>query len=257
MTCHSGGMSYFCPKIIANKQTTVFTFKQFIINDSHCAMKVGTDGVLLGAWADLTDCQRILDLGCGSGLIALMAAQRNPQALITGVEIDEVAASDALLNVQNSPFASRIAIRCQDATQLAATEGRYDCILSNPPYHQEELLPPSAARAAARHTAGGGLTFSALLRTVCNLLDDSNQNARFSLILPAPALNKFKTLATIHGLHLTRCTQVVTRPGKPCKRVLLEFCLHKSTPANDELILTAPDGGRSAAYSLLCNDFYL
>ncbi|MFR1987405.1 MAG: tRNA1(Val) (adenine(37)-N6)-methyltransferase [Prevotellamassilia sp.] len=141
----------------------MFTFQQFTIDDSRCAMKVGTDGVLLGAWADLSETTRILDLGCGSGLIALMAAQRNPQALVKGVEIDEAAAADAQANVAASPFHERVQITCADALTLSAPSFEADCILSNPPYHEEELLPPEAQRAAARHTGGGGLT----LRLCC------------------------------------------------------------------------------------------
>lgn len=220
-------------------------------------MKVGTDGVLLGAWANLTDNQRILDLGCGSGLIALMAAQRNSQALVTGIEIDEAAATDARLNVESSPFTARIDIRCMNATSLTAAGGLFDCILSNPPYHEEDLLPPSATRATARHTAGGGLTFAALLRIVCEVLDTTHPQARFSVILPTAALSNFKTLAAFHNLHLKRCTQVITRPGKPSKRALLEFTPHRCTATNNELILVAPDGGRSEAYSTLCHAFYL
>ena len=93
----------------------MFTFQLFTIDDSRCAMKVGTDGVLLGAWADLSETTRILDLGCGSGLIALMAAQRNPQALVKGVEIDEAAAADAQANVAASPFHERVQITSADA----------------------------------------------------------------------------------------------------------------------------------------------
>lgn len=240
-------------------------------------MKVGTDGVLLGAWADVTDTRRILDIGCGSGLIALMAAQRAPLAQVDGVEIDEAAAADARLNASQSPFAPRVRIFCADILTwnglsdgeppAERTEGRlhYDCLLSNPPYHEEDLLPPSLQRAAARHTAGGGLTFPALLRSAVRLLDTDSPASRLCLVLPAPALRSFLPLAAVHGLVPVRRTDVVTRPGKPPKRVLLEFRFPAFvaslsgtfTQQTDELVLVAPDGSRSAAYSELCRDFYL
>lgn len=220
-------------------------------------MKVGTDGVLLGAWASVEGAQRILDLGCGSGLIALMTAQRNTEARITGIEIDPQAAADARANADASPFGERIDIVCADALHYAAPAERFDCIVSNPPYHEEDLLPPSATRAAARHTGGGGLTFAALLRAVCNLLQTDSPEARFCVILPTQALQRFMPLAAVHGLHLVHRTSVVTRPGKPCKRTLLEYRTAPAAPIEDELVLVNDQGGRSDAYNALCGDFYL
>lgn len=235
----------------------MFRFKQFVIDDTHCAMKVGTDAVLLGAWADLQESRRILDVGCGSGVIALMAAQRAPEAWITGVEIDAGAAHDAERNAEASPFADRMQMVREDITRFAQRGLRFDCILSNPPYHQEDLLPPLAARAAARHTGGGGLNFEALLRAVATLLDATCPAARFSLVLPTAALPHFLPLAAVYGFCLTRHTRVITRPGKPCKRSLLELRLQAQPTADDELVLVGEDGGRSAAYATLCRDFYL
>lgn len=237
----------------------MFTFKQFHIDDTHCAMKVGTDGVLLGAWADVQHSRNLLDIGCGSGLIALMLAQRNAAASVTGIELDEAAAADARQNVSVSPFAQQVHIVCGNVLTYPDTSGGavFDHIVSNPPYHEEELLPPSARRAAARHTSGGGLTFAALLHTVSQLIAPRPES-RFSVILPQPALSTFLPLAAVHGFYLSRQTHVVTRPGKPCKRVLLEFRLQASPQvAVDELVLVGDDGGRSLAYSALCADFYL
>ena len=235
----------------------MFTFKQFIIKDAHCAMKVGTDGVLLGAWADVEGCRHITDIGCGSGLIALMAAQRAPNAWVTGVEIDPEAARDAMANVAASPFAHHTEIVLADVCRYAATAPKADCLLSNPPYHEEDLLPPGMARATARHTSGGGMGFEALLRAVCQLLEPNNPHARFSLILPTQALARFLPLAAVHGLYVTRRTDVVTRPGKPPKRTLLELRPHPAPMRHDELVLVGDDGGRSEAYANLCRDFYL
>lgn len=234
----------------------MFTFKQFVINDAHCAMKVGTDGVLLGAWANVGKARRVLDIGCGSGVIALMAAQRNSDAHVTGVEIDPAAAGDARANAAASPFADRVQIICDDV--LALTTGDmppFDCILANPPYHEEDLLPPSAQRATARHTAGGGLTFAALLRAANKLLCPNG--GTFSLILPTQAATHFEALAGAHSLYVSRRTTVVTRPGKPSKRTLLELSRHAAPPACDSLVLLSSDGTRSPQYAALCRDFYL
>lgn len=235
----------------------MFTFKQFVIEDAHCAMKVGTDGVLLGAWADVSGCRHITDIGCGSGVVALMATQRAPLARVTGVEIDPGAARDARANAAASPFASRTEIVLADVCRYAATAPKSDCLLSNPPYHEEDLLPPTACRATARHTSGGGMGFEALLRAACQLLDPAAPHARFSLILPTQALPRFLPLAAVHGFHETRRTDVVTRPGKPPKRTLLELRPHPVPMRRDVLVLVGDDGGRSEAYANLCRDFYL
>ncbi len=236
-----------------------FTFKQFHIDDTHCAMKVGTDGVLLGAWAPtLPITKHILDIGCGSGLISLMLAQRTPNAQVTGIEIDAQATIDAKQNVAQSPFANRVNIVCNDILHYAQScAQRFDCIVSNPPYYEEAVLPPSSFRAKARHTTGGGLTFEALLHSVNMLLDTSASNSYFSIILPAQGVNNFITLASFYHLNLMMCTHVRTRPNKPCKRMLLCFSPHEVCPRTDELILVNHEGTRSAQYDALCQDFYL
>lgn len=220
-------------------------------------MKVGTDGVLLGAWADVQNARHILDLGCGCGLISIMAAQRNQEAQIMGIEIDQDAVLDARSNVESSPFSQQILIACEDIMHFEAPEQQFDCIISNPPYYEEDLLPPSATRATARHTQGGGLTFPALLRAVDHLLSEDDPNARFSVILPTQAISRFILLANLHRLHLTRQTLVFTKPQKPSKRTLLEFRRQPSTLKADKLILINDQGQRSDAYNALCQDFYL
>lgn len=234
-----------------------FTFKHFHINDERCAMKVGTDGVLLGAWAEVEDAKNILDIGCGCGLISLMAAQRSYYGKILGIEIDNNATADAIDNVNNSPYNNRVTITCTDALQFARTATtKFDCILSNPPYYEEDILPPSITRAQARHTAGGGLTFNALLRCVSLLLDYTNKKARFYVILPTSSASRFICSASIYGLSLTRRTDVITRPGKPCKRVLLCFSPQPTLLEHNQLILMTNNGNRSEQYQLLCKDFY-
>ena len=235
-----------------------FTFKRFHIDDTHCAMKVGTDGVLLGAWADVAGAKRILDIGCGSGLVALMLAQRCEAAQVVGVEIDDAAAQDAIDNAARSPFAARIDVVQTDVLKFAQEiSQKFDSIVCNPPYYEEDVLPPTTQRAQARHTAGGGLTFAALLQAVSLLLDIEAPTARFSVVLPTIAAPNFIALAAVHGLDLIRRTDVVTRRGKPCKRVLLEFSPHSSPLQRSTLELLGVGNERSEAYIELCKEFYL
>lgn len=223
-------------------------------------MKVGTDGVLLGAWADVSHSHSILDIGSGSGLIALMLAQRAPHARVTGIEIDNAAAEDACRNVAASPFSERTEIVHADLLEWCKNHaGEFDTIVSNPPFHEESLLPPSAGRATARHTDGGGLNFAALLHCTRILLRSQSEapEASLSVVLPTQAAARFISLAAAYNLQLDRRTDVVTRPQKPCKRVLLTFKRSAHTLIQDTLVLMEADGSRSEAYSSLCGDFYI
>lgn len=215
-------------------------------------MKVGTDGVLLGAWADFGDAGRILDLGCGSGLIALMAAQRTA-AHIVGVELDVEAARQAAENVDASPFAGRIEIVCSDIRNYSPEEA-FDCIVSNPPFFEEDLLPPDAGRAAARHTKGLG--FEALIANTDRLLRPSGS---FCVVLPHEAARRFTILCAAVGLNLERHTAIVTVPGKAPKRSLMAFRKEylAASPIWDTLPLADSSGQRSAELTRLTADFYL
>ena len=126
----------------------MFAFKKFVIHQDHCAMKVGTDGVLLGSWAN--GGKRILDIGTGTGLIALMMAQRYTDATIDAVEIDHDAALQAYENVSNTEFANRIKI-VETAIQHHSAQDKYNAIVSNPPFFIDSLLNPNAQRSTARH----------------------------------------------------------------------------------------------------------
>lgn len=234
----------------------MFRFQQFQVEDGRSAMKVGTDGVLLGAWATADNPMRILDIGTGCGLIALMLAQRFSEADVTGIELDEEAAKDACENVVASPFSSRVRIIIGDVLRYRFEEkDGYDFIVSNPPYHEEDLLPPDEERAKARHTGGGGLTFVALLESVKALL---RPTGTFAVILPFHAAESFLLLAVAYGLYPCRRTEVVTRAGKAPRRILLELSF-RPLPLPDSNCLILQDGtkGRSKAYSELCREFYL
>lgn len=236
----------------------MFRFKQFAVDDDRCAMKVGTDGVLLGAWAEIPAqaAGRVLDVGAGCGLISLMLAQRFPVAEITALEIDPEAAGQAWENVQNSPFARQINVETKDFLCFAA-ERPFDAVVSNPPFFEEDLLPPDSARAHARHTATG-LNFESLVAHSAALLSDGGW---LQVIIPKTSQTRFHGLCNAHGLTLVRATDVRTVQRKEPKRVLLHFvkdgvCESSGTVVRDELILMT-DGQRSEQYTALCRDFYL
>ncbi|MBQ3026311.1 MAG: methyltransferase [Alistipes sp.] len=227
-----------------------FKFKQFAVEQDDVAMKVGTDGVLLGAWAECEGARRILDIGTGTGVIALQMAQRNPTAQVQAVEIDDTAAKRARANFDNSPWAERLEVEQTPVQEFSPAE-RFDLIISNPPYFVDSLLPPDAKRSTARHTHD--LTFGELDRAVCRLLAESG---RFALILPEP---EFERYAEQSQLHLVRRCNVHSVEGGAIKRVMGEFS--KDKPAKIEIESLAIEverrGEFSADYRALTKDFYL
>lgn len=230
----------------------MFRFKQFSIEDDQCAHSVGTDGVLLGAWAQVEGRHRILDIGTGSGLIALMAAQREPHARVVGIEIDPAAAQQARKNVERSPFVKRVDIKEEDV-KIFHTEEEFDCILCNPPFFTEDTQSPDANRARARHATL--LRFPELISSACRMLSPDGE---FHVILPASEEVSFVNQCFINGLKLTRCCQVRTVSRKSPKRVLLSFAQEGNIATkHEELVLQNTDGSRSESYSDLTKDFYL
>ena len=221
-------------------------------------MKVGTDGVLLGAWAPISNKQSsistILDVGTGSGLIARMLMQRCPQAQVEGIDIDEAAVEQARENGVQAYCSSlqewQIVNRQSSDCQL------YDLIVSNPPYFQNSLKNPDKGRQTARHT--DTLSYEELLQHSARLL---RENGQLALILPADSEEEVRSLVERYSLFCTRVTRVFSKDTKPARRVLLAFEKITGeqviTPVEDTLILENEIGGRSAAYSELCKDFYL
>lgn len=223
-----------------------FDFKQFSVSDEHCGMKVGTDSVLLGVWAELpSGPTSIVDLGAGSGLLSLMAAQRCPQAMITAVEIDPDACADARANADASPFGSRIGVVCADA--MAYKPARQpDLIICNPPYFDSTLVSPDARRAAARHGAGfdavGALRFASAHLSPTGTL---------AMVTPADGWQQLVFEAEMLRLHLRRICRVATRTGKPATRTLWQFSRLDGPQAESELLIGSPE------YISLVKDFYL
>ncbi len=227
-----------------------FRFKQFCIHHDRCAMKVGTDGVLLGAWGGVEG-RRILDIGTGTGLIALMAAQRNPEAKVWGVDIDEEAIFQARENIVESPFCSRIECILQDVLAFE-TEELFDAILCNPPFFTEDTLPDDKSRALARNNKN--LPFPLLIKKVAELLAE---DGLFSLVVPSGLVQEIVGLCLENGLHLVRRCQVRTTAQKPPRRTLLAFSRQNMKCDEQVLCLMDKDGSRSAQYQELTNDFYL
>ncbi len=234
----------------------MFRFKQFTIQQDRCAMKVGTDGVLLGAWAGIGGAQKVLDIGTGTGLIALMCAQRNNKTSIDAIEIDKDAYEQALDNVRRSPWEKRIQVY---ATSLQDYQKRfskpvYDHIISNPPYFQKSFKSLLFNRNQARHT--DSLSYEELLKGVAQLLLPTGV---FSVILPVDSMDSFLQMAKQDfNLHCQKCTLVKGSPNKPPKRVLMSLSYGAQPFYMQELYIG--DGRKhpyTVAYKELTKDFYL
>lgn len=206
-----------------------FQFKQFTIHQDRCALKVGTDGVLLGAWSDYAGAKRILDIGAGTGLLALIAAQRTVEARVDAVEIDDASAEQAAENVAASPWADRVRVHRMDVRRLHASEA-YDLILCNPPFYAGEMGSPDERMGLAKH--GGELTFTELIGAVDRLL---SSEGRFNVIAPMNREQELLHEAQRAGLNKSRRWVVRYLASKPPKRVLLELRRHTSTLEEDEI----------------------
>ena len=230
-----------------------FQFKQFTIRQQHCAMKVGTDGTLLGAWAQASagSC-RVLDIGTGTGLIALMMAQRYPEARAIAIDIDEKAVFQAQENVSASPFADRIKVIEADVQTFEDSE-KFDSIVCNPPFFEDSLVCPDPQRTEARHTVSLG--YRQLMAAAFRLLKD---NGRFSVIIPADCRSRLESEAHLRGFFISRLCSVQTTPKKSPKRYMIEFAKH---PVNEiditNGILEQSPQVRSVWYRELTQEFYI
>lgn len=231
-----------------------FQFKQFKVEQGKTAMKVGTDGVLLGAWASVGDAKNILDVGTGTGLIALMLAQRNQNAEITAIDIDRNAVEQAAENAEQSPWSGRISIFESDYNHFRVGESSlFDLIVSNPPYFKQSLKSPTKSRSIARHDHM--LSHDDLIGHSIRLLKDGG---RLCVILPYVEGSVFIALAASKGLFCTKKTNVFATPNAEVKRLLLEFSKIQVKMQEDSLVIE--EGGRHAyskEYLALTRDFYL
>lgn len=228
-----------------------FKFKQFTIVQDGCAMKVGTDGCLLGGWFDCSGSKNILDIGCGSGLIAIMAAQRS-NATITGVEIDSDAAKQAIENVKNSPWLERIEIVNSNFLEYS-TEKRFDTIVSNPPYFVNSLKCDKSSRTLARHS--DSLNCKDFF---AKCMEISTSDATVSIIIPSDIADEWRTAADENGFSTKRITYIKTTPTKMPKRVLMEFTRENVAGCIETtLIFENGRGEYSEETKTILRDFYL
>ena len=230
-----------------------FQFRQFVVHQQRCAMKVGTDGTLLGAWAAAPSGQcRILDIGTGTGLIALMMAQRFPEAEVIGIDIDEDAVTQAVENVRLSPFSERVRIYRQDIVNFTDIIG-FDAIVSNPPYFVDSLACPDDQRTIARHAVT--LTYEQLMQQVYRLLKDEG---RFSVVVPSDCRAKIEAAACLEGFFTTRVCLIKTTPRKQPKRQLIEFQKHPVSELDiSEGVIEVSPNVRSEWYQQLTKEFYI
>ena len=230
-----------------------FRFKQFTVHQQHCAMKVGTDGTLLGAWALATEGScRIFDIGTGTGLIARMMAQRYPKAQVTAIDIDDGAVRQAKENVSASPFADRINVMKADVLMFKEEE-KYDSIVCNPPFFEDSLICPDPQRTEARHTVS--LDYRQLMEATFRLLKD---DGRFSLIMPSDYRERLESEAHLRGFFLSRVCSIQTTPLKTPKRYMIEFTKQPvSEVITENGILCISPYERSPWYQQLTNEFYI
>ncbi|WP_165020419.1 tRNA1(Val) (adenine(37)-N6)-methyltransferase [Dysgonomonas sp. ZJ279] len=230
-----------------------FQFKQFTVYHDRCAMKVGTDGTLLGAWTKLEGAKRILDVGTGSGLISLMLAQRKNDTEIDAIDTDTDAVEQANDNIKQSPFFKLI--KCQHISfqDFAKRNSiKYDVIVSNPPFFLQSLKSPDKQRTLARHT--DSLYIEELIALSSKHLAD---NGHLSIIFPYEQKNTLITLAAKSGLYISHITNIFPTPMSTAKRVLMEFSKANIPLVEDDLVIEKERHVYTDDFKNLTKDFYL
>ncbi|HEX5172182.1 MAG TPA: methyltransferase [Cyclobacteriaceae bacterium] len=230
----------------------VFHFKKFSVHHDRSSMKVGTDGVLLGAWVDVSNCKNVLDIGMGSGLIALMLAQRTPDHVtIDGIDILQEDFQQASANFLASPWKDKLTAH-HIALQDFNPGYQYDCIVTNPPFFSNSLHPPGVKRQVVRHTTS--LTFDELLSSTLRLLTPAGG---LNLILPLTEGEQFITAASEKGLYCNRIASFRTKASKPVERLLLELSFIEKAITLSEILLYNEAHIPSEEYRSLTAEFYI
>ena len=227
-----------------------FFFKQFAVEQSGAAMKIGTDGVLLGAWVVASGAERVLDIGTGTGVIALMVAQRCAAKSIVGIDIEQGAVECAAENFKASPWSDRLSAEHSSVQEYCGAE--FDLVVTNPPYFTDSLLCPEANRTTARHTIS--LSFEELDSAVCRLLD--SRVGRFALILPTEQMERYLALTR---LSLVRRCDIRSRANSEVIRTMAELSVVPAESVEQQSLVIYQDQGReyTAQYRELTKDFYL
>ena len=228
---------------------SVFKFKEFNIIQEKSAMKVGTDGVLLGSWVSCENFKNILDIGCGTGLITLMLAQRNAKINVIGLEIDKIASQEAQLNITNSDWKERIKIK-NTSLQKFNTKTQFDLIISNPPFFPQNKS--HQRRDIARRA--NKLSFEELIQNTASLLSEKGM---FSIIIPKDSEEYLCKIAASNKLYINRVCYIKGNESSEVKRVMLEFSFIKSEVIAEQLTIEKSRHEYTDKYIHLCKDFYL
>ncbi len=230
-----------------------FDFKQFSVSDDGCTLKVGTDGVLIGAWADVQNCNTILEIGTGSGVIALMLAQRNLNALVDAVEIDSHSAETAKRNFLKSPWSGRLNVHHCSIQEYAKTNKKYDLIVCSPPYFRNSMKPLRREDFFSKHD--DNLPYEALIAVSFSLLDEFG---KFCVILPSNEEKYFCRLASAQGYFVAKKLHMFPVIGKPAKRIVLQLEKQRREVISEEItILEEPSGEYTDEYMSFSKEFYL
>ena len=231
-----------------------FTFKKFSVNQDRCAMKIGTDGVLLGAWTPLINNPfNVLDIGAGTGILSLMIAQRSNAEQIDTIEIDEDAYEQCVENFEASPWGDKLFCFHAGLDEFVdEPEDEYDLIISNPPFYTDDYKSATTSRDLARFE--DALPFEELIEAAALLLSD---NGIFSVIIPYKEEERFVTLCKELDLFPLKITRVKGTPTSEIKRSLLAFCRMEQTPLIDELVIEISRHNYTPEYIELTKEFYL
>jgi len=230
-----------------------FQFKQFLIEQDNCAMKVGTDSVLLAAFTSVNNIKNVLDIGTGTGILTLMLAQKNPALEFDAIEIDELAFVQASYNFSKSKFSAQIKPHLVALQQFVANK-QYDLIITNPPYFisKSNYTIADLQRAKARHD--NDLTFEELIDCVKKMI---SQQGVFKLILPVNEGVIFKKLALQKGLFCSESILIKPKKSKPSNRVIMSFTNHHLAETESEFIIYNEDNTQTEAYKNLTSEYYL
>lgn len=231
-------------------KTKSFEFKQFKIEGGYSGMPVSTDGVLLGAWIDLTKSKTLLDIGTGTGLLSLMCAQRKQNLLIEAIDIEKNAISSAQVNFSSTPWSERLTLIHNDVLRHQF-DHKFDAIICNPPYFNSGEQAANSSRAIARHTSS--LEHDQLLERCWSLL---TSNGSASFVLPSVEGAQFVTMAKARGWHVKRYCSIKPTENKPVNRILFELSKQSVTTEYQNLTIHQ-SGGYSSEFIDLTKDFYL